>query len=43
MAMVDRAVAAPGTDLTTHIVGQEVAATVIAASPYDPAGRAMRA
>jgi dimethylglycine dehydrogenase len=43
MAMVDRSVAAPGTALTTHIVGQEVAAKVIASSPYDPTGRAMRA
>jgi dimethylglycine dehydrogenase len=42
MAMVDRALAVPGTQLSTHIVGQEVAATVIPASPYDPAGRAMR-
>lgn len=43
MAMVDRSVAAAGTALTSHIVGQEVAAKVIAPSPYDPAGRAMRA
>jgi dimethylglycine dehydrogenase len=42
MAMVDRAVAAPGTRLSTHIVGQEVAATVIPPSPYDPKGRAFR-
>jgi dimethylglycine dehydrogenase len=42
MAMVDRKVAATGTALTTHIVGQEVTATVIAPSPYDAAGRAMR-
>ena len=43
MAMVDHKVAAAGTALTTHIVGQEVAAKVIVPSPYDPAGRAMRA
>lgn len=43
MAMVDRAVAVPGTPLTLHIVGQEVAATVIPASPRDPTGTAMRA
>lgn len=43
LAMVDRAVAEPGTALSLHIVGQEVAATVIPASPHDPAGRAMRA
>lgn len=42
MAMVDRAVAAPGTRLSTHIVGQEVAATVIPPSPYDPKGTAFR-
>ncbi len=42
MALVDREFAAEGTDLTTHIVGIERAAKVIAASPYDPAGRAMR-
>jgi dimethylglycine dehydrogenase len=28
--------------LSTHIVGQEVAATVIPPSPYDPKGRAFR-
>lgn len=42
MAMVDRTVAAPGTRLATHIVGQEVAATVIPPSPYDPKGAAFR-
>ena len=42
MALVDREFAAEGTDLTTHIVGVERAAKVIAASPYDPEGRAMR-
>lgn len=42
MAMVDRAIAAPGTKLTTHIVGQEVAAMVVPASPYDPNGAAFR-
>jgi dimethylglycine dehydrogenase len=42
MAMVDRAAAAPGTRLSTHVVGQQVAATVIAPSPYDPRGAAMR-
>ena len=41
MAMVDRA-AAEGTELTVHIVGQARAARVIAPSPYDPAGTAMR-
>jgi len=42
MAMVDRAVAAPGTDLTLHVVGEEVAARVIPASPHDPDGRRLR-
>jgi len=42
MAMVDRAVAAPGTDLTLHVVGEEVAARVIPASPHDPEGRRLR-
>ena len=42
MAMVDRAVSSPGTALSLHIVGQEVAAEVIAASPHDPSGVAMR-
>ncbi len=43
LAMVDRAAAAEGTVLSTHIVGEERRALVIAASPYDPAGAAMRA
>ena len=43
MALVKPQAAAIGTALSVHIVGQERAATVIAASPYDPAGRAMRA
>jgi len=42
MAMVNRDCAAIGTELTTHIVGVEKAARVIAASPYDPTGQAMR-
>jgi dimethylglycine dehydrogenase len=42
MAMVDRACAGTGQQLTTHIVGAERGATVIAASPYDPQGKAMR-
>lgn len=42
MAMVDRSVADPGTVLTVHVVGKEVPAHVIAPSPYDPQGRAMR-
>ena len=42
MAMVDRDCAAEGTELSVHIVGVERAARVIAPSPYDPAGKAMR-
>ncbi|MEQ8293360.1 MAG: FAD-dependent oxidoreductase [Roseovarius sp.] len=43
MAMLDRAATAEGTDLTVHIVGAERPAKVIAPSPYDPSGKAMRA
>ncbi len=43
MALVDRAKAAIGTGLTVHVVGVERPATVIAPSPYDPSGSAMRA
>lgn len=42
MAMIDRKLATPGTALHLHIVGQEVAAEVIAPSPHDPRGAAMR-
>jgi dimethylglycine dehydrogenase len=42
LAMVDRACAGQGQQLTTHIVGAERGATVIAPSPYDPDGKAMR-
>jgi len=42
MAMVDTAYAEPGTDLSVHVVGVERAAKVIAPSPYDPTGAAMR-
>ena len=42
MALVDADQAAPGTALSVHIVGIERAAKVIAPSPYDPAGKAMR-
>jgi dimethylglycine dehydrogenase len=43
MAMVDTGLTQPGTDLSVHIVGAERPARVIAPSPYDPEGRAMRA
>jgi len=42
MAMLDRAAAAAGTELSVHIVGAERPARVIAPSPYDPQGKAMR-
>ncbi|GGH18209.1 dimethylglycine dehydrogenase [Cribrihabitans marinus] len=43
MAMIDRDLAVEGTVLSVHIVGAERAAEVIAPSPYDPQGQAMRA
>jgi dimethylglycine dehydrogenase len=43
MAMVNADACAEGTDLSVHIVGQERTARVIAPSPYDPQGTAMRA
>ena len=42
MALVDAGSADIGTELSVHIVGVERAAKVIAPSPYDPAGKAMR-
>ena len=42
MAMVDSDLAVEGTALTVHIIGVERQATVIAPSPYDPQGQAMR-
>lgn len=42
MAMIDRGAADVGTALAVHIVGSECSAQVIAASPYDPQGNAMR-
>ena len=43
MALVDRDKSAEGTELSVHIVGVERPARVIAASPHDPEGKAMRA
>ena len=43
MGLVDVASAVEGMDLTVHIVGVERTAKVIAPSPYDPKGKAMRA
>ena len=42
MALVNRDKAEPGTELTVHVVGVERPARVIAPSPYDPQGKAMR-
>lgn len=42
MALVDVDKAAPGTELSVHVVGVERAACVIPASPYDASGKAMR-
>ncbi|MCB1387355.1 MAG: GcvT family protein [Nitratireductor sp.] len=42
LAMVESGAAAVGTALTVHVVGQERAARVVAPSPYDPEGKAMR-
>ncbi|MGP6087948.1 GcvT family protein [Antarctobacter jejuensis] len=42
MAMVNADAAAEGTELSVHVVGVECPARVIAPSPYDPQGRAMR-
>ena len=43
MALVAPEAAEVGTELAVHIVGAERKARVIAPSPYDPAGKAMRA
>lgn len=43
MGLVKRDLANPGTELSVHIVGVERPCRVIAASPYDPQGKAMRA
>ena len=42
MALVNAEHARTGSDLKVHVVGAERDATVIAASPYDPSGKAMR-
>ena len=43
MALVPPDLAAPGTKLKVHVVGVEREARVVAPSPYDPLGKAMRA
>jgi dimethylglycine dehydrogenase len=42
MAMVDKAYSERGTELSVHVVGIERKAKVLAPSPYDPTGKAMR-
>lgn len=42
MALIKPAHAESGTELSVHVVGVERPAKVIAASPYDPTGKAMR-
>jgi dimethylglycine dehydrogenase len=42
MALVDQDFAHEGSELTVHVVGIERTCTVIAPSPYDPEGKAMR-
>ena len=42
LALIDPALAAPGTELGVHVVGVERAARVVAPSPYDPGGARMR-
>lgn len=42
MALVDVDKAAPGAELSVHVVGVERVARVIPASPYDASGKAMR-
>jgi dimethylglycine dehydrogenase len=42
MALIEPALAKPGTALSVHVVGVERPAKVIAPSPYDPDGKAMR-
>jgi len=39
---VDPEFAEPGTELSVHVVGVERQAKVLAPSPYDPTGKAMR-
>jgi dimethylglycine dehydrogenase len=43
LALVERDAAAPGTDLSVHVVGVERPARVIERSPWDPTGGRMRA
>ena len=42
MGLINTELAKPGTELSVHIVGVEKSAKIIADSPYDPDGKAMR-
>ena len=42
MGLINTELAKPGTELSVHIVGVEISAKIIADSPYDPDGKAMR-
>ncbi|WP_108882835.1 FAD-dependent oxidoreductase [Anderseniella sp. Alg231-50] len=42
MALVNGDLAGEGTELSVHVVGVKRPATIIASSPYDPSGKAMR-
>ena len=42
LALIEPSLASKGTDVIVHIVGVERRAKVIAPSPYDPDGMAMR-
>ena len=42
MALINPDCAAPGSELSVHVVGVSRAAKVIAPSPYDPEGKVMR-
>jgi dimethylglycine dehydrogenase len=43
MALVNRELAIPGTELRIHVVGEERACRIIEPSPYDPMGKVLRA
>ena len=42
LAMIDKNLTEPGIEVSVHVVGVERAARIIAPSPYDPEGQAMR-
>ncbi len=42
MALIDTDLGRPSTELSVHVVGKKCTARVLAPSPYDPTGKAMR-